>query len=120
MLVIGRMVSFQAFQGWGDVLRTNYGKSPSYKLSDFTINYLGYWTDNGKREWGRGVVVCDKCHSYYLLKYVLDHSHGLKICHYMYIDISGFHNGVICRKHINSNGRHYNTMKSSITDEPIK
>ncbi|XP_064616875.1 uncharacterized protein LOC135480876 [Liolophura sinensis] len=37
----------KAFQGWGDILRTKYGKSSSYKRSDFTINYLGYWTDNG-------------------------------------------------------------------------
>ncbi|XP_050419530.2 uncharacterized protein LOC126832705 [Patella vulgata] len=28
-------------------MRDFYGKDPSYRKADMTINYLGYWTDNG-------------------------------------------------------------------------
>ncbi|XP_050418353.2 uncharacterized protein LOC126831744 [Patella vulgata] len=37
----------QAFQEWGNIMRDFYGKDPYYRKSDMTINYLGYWTDNG-------------------------------------------------------------------------
>jgi hypothetical protein len=37
----------QAFEGWGSVLREQYGRRDDYVKSDFTANYLGYWTDNG-------------------------------------------------------------------------
>ena len=39
--------TLQAMQEWGSTLREYYGKDDSYLRSDFTINYLGYWTDNG-------------------------------------------------------------------------
>jgi len=32
---------------WGDVMRRFYGKSRSYTEADMSVNYLGYWTDNG-------------------------------------------------------------------------
>ena len=38
---------FQAFEGWGYVLRKQYGRHDKYVKSDFAVNYLGYWTDNG-------------------------------------------------------------------------
>ncbi|KAK3600159.1 hypothetical protein CHS0354_012282, partial [Potamilus streckersoni] len=37
----------KAFEGWGEVLRTWYNRDDAYVKSDLTINYLGYWTDNG-------------------------------------------------------------------------
>lgn len=40
----------KAMEGWGVVLRTFYRKSESYRMNDFNINYLSYWTDNGKRQ----------------------------------------------------------------------
>ena len=33
--------------GWGNVLKTLYGKDSSLIYNDPTIKYLGYWTDNG-------------------------------------------------------------------------
>ena len=32
---------------WGKLLRIRYKKEDHYRLADFTINYLGYYTDNG-------------------------------------------------------------------------
>lgn len=37
----------KAFEGWGSLLRTAYGRSDEARDKDLTINYLGYWTDNG-------------------------------------------------------------------------
>ncbi|KAK6165978.1 hypothetical protein SNE40_022777 [Patella caerulea] len=37
----------KAFEEWGSLMRDFYGKDPSYRKADMTINYLGYWTDNG-------------------------------------------------------------------------
>ncbi|KAK6165976.1 hypothetical protein SNE40_022775 [Patella caerulea] len=37
----------KAFQEWGSLMRDFYGKESSYRKSDMTINYLGFWTDNG-------------------------------------------------------------------------
>jgi len=41
------MIVFQAFEGWGKVMRSFYQKEVSKQAEDLTINYLGYWTDNG-------------------------------------------------------------------------
>ena len=38
----------QAFAGWGDYLRKVYQRTDDYVRKDLTINYLGYWTDNGE------------------------------------------------------------------------
>jgi len=38
----------KAVENWGRILTTRYHKRRSYMESDFTINYLGYWTDNGE------------------------------------------------------------------------
>ena len=32
---------------WGGLLLEKYGKDTSYRETDFSLNYLGYWTDNG-------------------------------------------------------------------------
>ena len=32
---------------WGGILQKHYGKDSSYRETDLTLNYLGYWTDNG-------------------------------------------------------------------------
>ena len=32
---------------WGNVMRTFHGRDESFKNSEFTNNYLGYYTDNG-------------------------------------------------------------------------
>ncbi|CAL1533730.1 unnamed protein product [Lymnaea stagnalis] len=38
----------QAMSGWGLFLRELYGKKQFYRtFMDTTVNYLGYWTDNG-------------------------------------------------------------------------
>lgn len=34
-------------QEWGATLRNYYNKSSNYRENDFTLKYLGYWTDNG-------------------------------------------------------------------------
>lgn len=36
---------------WGSILKQWYRKESSYREADFTINYLGYWTDNGNYLW---------------------------------------------------------------------
>ena len=38
----------QAMYGWGNVLRTYYGKNHDLMYEDPTVKYLGFWTDNGK------------------------------------------------------------------------
>ncbi|CAG5116367.1 unnamed protein product, partial [Candidula unifasciata] len=48
----------QAIQGWGKYLTTLYQKSRDPRDNDLTIQYVGYWTDNGayyyyKTETGR-------------------------------------------------------------------
>ncbi|XP_046547730.1 uncharacterized protein LOC124257657 [Haliotis rubra] len=35
-----------AFEGWGNLMRKWYGKTDLRK-SDFTLNHMGYWTDEG-------------------------------------------------------------------------
>ncbi|PVD22557.1 hypothetical protein C0Q70_18373 [Pomacea canaliculata] len=37
----------RAFQGWGELLRFLYRRTDEFVSNDLTINYLGYWTDNG-------------------------------------------------------------------------
>ncbi|XP_078489098.1 uncharacterized protein LOC100181073 isoform X2 [Ciona intestinalis] len=37
----------QAIENWGRVLTTKYHKKSSIMEADFSINYLGYYTDNG-------------------------------------------------------------------------
>ncbi|KAK7102674.1 uncharacterized protein [Littorina saxatilis] len=37
----------QAFEGWGGHLRDRYGRTDKFVNDDLSINYLGYWTDNG-------------------------------------------------------------------------
>lgn len=32
---------------WGDLLMKKYAKDTSYRDTDYSLNYLGYWTDNG-------------------------------------------------------------------------
>ena len=32
---------------WGETLQRHYGKDSSYRETDLTLNYLGYWTDAG-------------------------------------------------------------------------
>ena len=39
--VTGTMLRF------GEILQKRYKKDVSYRETDFTLNYLGYWTDNG-------------------------------------------------------------------------
>ena len=45
-------LQFQAFETWGAQLRNQFGimqeiKREELKRKDITLNYLGYWTDNG-------------------------------------------------------------------------
>ena len=37
-----------AIQSWGRVLLNKYNKKRAHMEADFTVNYLGYYTDNGK------------------------------------------------------------------------
>ena len=37
----------RAIEEWGQVLLTRYNKKRSFMEADFTVNYLGYYTDNG-------------------------------------------------------------------------
>jgi hypothetical protein len=37
----------QAFEAWGDKLLGTYGKSRALTYRDYSLNYLGYSTDNG-------------------------------------------------------------------------
>ena len=37
----------EAFEAWGDKLLKTYGKSRDVTYKDFSLNYLGYSTDNG-------------------------------------------------------------------------
>ena len=36
---------------WGDVMRKAYGRTTEYRDSDLSVNYLGYYTDNGMLSW---------------------------------------------------------------------
>ena len=38
----------QTVENFGDMLLEHYGKTRDFAASDFTNNYLGYWTDNGE------------------------------------------------------------------------
>ena len=38
---------FQLMDLWGEIMRRQYNKDTSYRDSDLTNNYIGYWTDNG-------------------------------------------------------------------------
>lgn len=44
--VAGQNVS-DTIDKWGKLMRLRYGKKDDYRLTDFSINYLGYYTDNG-------------------------------------------------------------------------
>lgn len=43
---LGKNVN-DAVDSWGMTLRNLYQKSTAYRDSDFSVNYLGYYTDNG-------------------------------------------------------------------------
>ena len=48
----GDTLQFQAFETWGAQLRNQFGiiqeiQREELKRKDITLNYLGYWTDNG-------------------------------------------------------------------------
>ena len=38
---------YESIQKWGKTLRTHTGKGLERRAADDTVNYLGYWTDNG-------------------------------------------------------------------------
>ena len=46
LVVAGQNVT-STMEKWGKLLRIRYKKEDHYRLDDFTINYLGYYTDNG-------------------------------------------------------------------------
>ena len=50
----------QAMEGWGRVLQRTYGKDrDSAREQDLTVNYLGYYTDNGRHNvplWTKVVI----------------------------------------------------------------
>ncbi|KAK6196067.1 hypothetical protein SNE40_001362 [Patella caerulea] len=37
----------RAMDDWGRLMTTYYGKDGTYRQSDLTLNYIGYWTDGG-------------------------------------------------------------------------
>ncbi|XP_067661072.1 uncharacterized protein [Haliotis asinina] len=47
ILFYGNQGINKAFVSWGQILQRLHGRSDHFVKSDFTINYLGYWTDNG-------------------------------------------------------------------------
>lgn len=46
-LVVGGHNLTGTMDTWGHLLRTRYKKDDKYRRDDFSINYLGYYTDNG-------------------------------------------------------------------------
>ena len=46
ILVAGQNVT-GTMSYWGGLLLEKYGKDTAYRETDFSLNYLGYWTDNG-------------------------------------------------------------------------
>ena len=46
VLVAGQNVT-DTMMKWGKFMQRFYNRDDSYRYSDYTINYLGYWTDNG-------------------------------------------------------------------------
>ncbi|XP_071096653.1 uncharacterized protein [Haliotis cracherodii] len=47
ILFCGNQGINKAFVSWGQILQKWHGRTDQYVKSDFTINYLGYWTDDG-------------------------------------------------------------------------
>ncbi|XP_046547851.1 uncharacterized protein LOC124257766 [Haliotis rubra] len=47
ILFCGNQGINKAMVSWGQILKHWFGRTDQYVKSDFTINYLGYWTDNG-------------------------------------------------------------------------
>ncbi|XP_046547850.1 uncharacterized protein LOC124257765 isoform X2 [Haliotis rubra] len=47
ILFCGNQGINKAMVSWGQILKQWHGRTDQYVKSDFTINYLGYWTDNG-------------------------------------------------------------------------
>ncbi|XP_046547869.1 uncharacterized protein LOC124257772 [Haliotis rubra] len=47
ILFCGNQGINKASVSWGQVLQRWHGRTDQYMKSDFTINYLGYWMDNG-------------------------------------------------------------------------
>ncbi|XP_046547852.1 uncharacterized protein LOC124257767 isoform X1 [Haliotis rubra] len=47
ILFCGNQGINKASVSWGQILQRWHGRTDQYMKSDFTINYLGYWTDNG-------------------------------------------------------------------------
>lgn len=43
-------------EDWGAMLLKYYNKDLSYMKTDFTINYLSYWTDNGIDIEGENII----------------------------------------------------------------
>ena len=46
-LVVGGQNVTGTMETWGGLLRKWYRKDDTARRNDFTVNYLGYWTDNG-------------------------------------------------------------------------
>jgi hypothetical protein len=46
LLVAGENVT-GTMRKWGELLRKEYGKDDEFRKTDFSLNYLGYWTDHG-------------------------------------------------------------------------
>ncbi|XP_046547877.1 uncharacterized protein LOC124257777 [Haliotis rubra] len=47
ILFCGNQGINKAMVSWGQILKHWFSRTDQYVTSDFTINYLGYWTDNG-------------------------------------------------------------------------
>ncbi|XP_046547875.1 uncharacterized protein LOC124257775 [Haliotis rubra] len=47
ILFCGNQGINKASVSWGQILQRWHGRTDQYVKSDFTINYLGFWTDNG-------------------------------------------------------------------------
>jgi hypothetical protein len=47
MMMMMMMMMIQAFAEWGRFMRAYYNKDDTYRRSDLTLRYLGYWTDGG-------------------------------------------------------------------------
>ena len=49
-MVVGDNIT-GTMQKWGELLQKQSGKDGSYRKTDHTLNYLGYWTDHGSCYW---------------------------------------------------------------------
>ena len=46
LMVVGENVT-GTMRKWGELLRKEYNKDGRFRKTDFSLNYLGYWTDHG-------------------------------------------------------------------------